>query len=90
MWQEHRLELSKDIDMTKYVAGAVVVFDIPLRQVKWVQHLDLSTESTQFRAYIYSAPVLADLDSDGKLEVIVGTSMVGSSVLLVDSYILVL
>ena len=76
--QENRAELGKDIDMNKYVAGAIVVFDLHLRDVKWVQHLDLSTDHTLYRAYIYAAPTLADLDSDGKLEIIVGTSMVAS------------
>lgn len=38
-------------------------------------HLDLSTDSTQFRAYAYSSPTVADLDGDGKLEIIVGTSV---------------
>ncbi len=40
------------------------------------QHLDLSTDYTSFKAYAYSAPTLADIDGDGKLEVILGTSMV--------------
>ena len=74
--QENKLELGKDVDIAKYIAGAVVVFDMRLRKVKWVQHLDLSTDHTQFRAYVYSAPTLVDLDADGKLEIIVGTSMV--------------
>ena len=74
--QENRAELGKDIDIAKYIAGAVVVFDLQLQNIKFVQHLDLSTDHTQFRAYIYSAPTLADLDLDGKLEIIVGTSMV--------------
>ncbi len=83
--QENSAELGKDIDTTKYIAGAVVVFDLHLRQVKWVQHLDLSTDLTSFRAYIYSAPVLADLDNDGKLEIIVGTSMVRTTLQIPDA-----
>ena len=67
--------------MSKYVGGAIVVFDLRLRRVKWQQHLDLSTDSTPYRAYIYSAPVLVDLDRDGKLEVVVGTSAVRSGLL---------
>ena len=62
------------------MGGAVVVFDLRLRRVKWQQHLDLSTDSTPYRAYIYSAPVLVDLDRDGKLEVVVGTSAVRNPV----------
>ena len=56
------------------------------RQQLWNQHLDLSTALTDFQAYAYSAPTLVDLDRDGKLEVILGTSMVG---LLVRSWLLV-
>ena len=74
--QARTRELDPGIDMSKYVGGAVVVFDLRLRRVKWQQHLDLSTDSTPYRAYIYSAPVLVDLDRDGKLEVVVGTSAV--------------
>ena len=70
------MELGSDIDVAKYIAGGIVVFDLMLRQVKWSQHLDLSTDHTQFRAYIYSSPTLIDLDADGQLEIIVGTSMV--------------
>lgn len=77
--QENRAELGKEIDTSKYVAGAVVVFDLHMREIKWIQHLDLSTDYTQYRAYIYSAPTLADVDLDGKPEIIVGTSMVRST-----------
>lgn len=69
-------ELESGLDISKYVAGAVVAFDVRTRAVKWRQHLDLSTDSAGFRAYIYSAPLLVDLDRDGKLEVVVGTSAV--------------
>ncbi|CAI7837363.1 unnamed protein product [Closterium sp. NIES-54] len=61
--------------MSKYIGGAIVVFDLHTQQVKWSQHLDLTTDSTQFRAYIYSAPTVVDLDGDGFLEIIVGTSV---------------
>lgn len=65
--------------MSKYIAGAVVAFDLRTRQVKWQQHLDLSSDQTQYRAYIYSAPTVADIDRDGKMEIIVGTSVVSPS-----------
>lgn len=44
-------------------------------QLKWIQHLDLTTDATQFRAYIYASPTVIDLDGDGRLEIIVGTSV---------------
>ncbi len=64
--------------MSKYIASGLVAFDLRTRLVKWSTHLDLSTDSTSFRAYAYSAPTLADIDRDGKLEVIAGTSVVRS------------
>ncbi|CAI5525941.1 unnamed protein product [Closterium sp. Naga37s-1] len=71
----HKHELEEGVDMSKYIGGAIVVFDLHTQQVKWSQHLDLTTDSTQFRAYIYSAPTVVDLDGDGFLEIIVGTSV---------------
>ncbi|KAJ4704507.1 Defective in exine formation 1 [Melia azedarach] len=70
-------EHSKDlggIDIGKYVAGAIVVFNLDTKQVKWITDLDLSTDSSKFRAYIYSSPTVVDLDGDGNLDILVGTS----------------
>ncbi|XP_074271530.1 protein DEFECTIVE IN EXINE FORMATION 1 [Silene latifolia] len=70
---EHGKELG-DIDIGKYVAGGVVVFNLDTKQVKWTAPLDLSTDSATYRAYIYSTPTVADLDNDGNLDILVGTS----------------
>ena len=43
--------------------------------VRWQTHLDLTTDTTSFRAYMYSSPTVADIDGDGKLEIVVGTSV---------------
>ncbi|XP_027072575.2 protein DEFECTIVE IN EXINE FORMATION 1-like [Coffea arabica] len=70
-------EHSKDlggIDIGKYVAGGIVVFNLDTKQVKWSTQLDLSTENGKFRAYIYSSPTVVDLDGDGNLDILVGTS----------------
>ncbi|XP_050114709.1 protein DEFECTIVE IN EXINE FORMATION 1-like isoform X2 [Malus sylvestris] len=69
----HRKELG-DIDITKYVAGSIVVFNLDTKQVKWTAELDLSTETATFRAHIYSSPTVVDLDGDGNLDILVGTS----------------
>ncbi|RZC80586.1 hypothetical protein C5167_043167 [Papaver somniferum] len=70
---EHLAELG-GIDIGKYVAGAIVVFNLETKQVKWTTQLDLSTDGSKWRAYIYSSPTVADLDGDGNLDILVGTS----------------
>lgn len=67
--------VGKDGDPGKYLASGVVAFDLHTRGIKWSQHLDLSTRYTRYKAAVYGTPTLADLDQDGLLEVIVGTSM---------------
>lgn len=70
---EHVKELG-GIDIGKYVAGGIVVFNLETKQVKWTTQLDLSTDNAKFRSYIYSSPTVVDLDGDGKLDILVGTS----------------
>ncbi|GAX73269.1 hypothetical protein CEUSTIGMA_g723.t1 [Chlamydomonas eustigma] len=71
---DHQKELG-DLDIGKYVASGVVVFDLRTKQVKWSQHLDLSTEMANFKAYAYASPTLVDLDRDGRMDIVMGTSM---------------
>nr|DAD28408.1 TPA_asm: hypothetical protein HUJ06_029876 [Nelumbo nucifera] len=68
------LEELGGIDIGKYVASSIVVFNLDTRQVKWTAELDLSTDTGNFRAYIYSSPTVVDLDGDGNLDILVGTS----------------
>ncbi|KAG6524948.1 hypothetical protein ZIOFF_014893 [Zingiber officinale] len=70
---EHSTELG-GINIEKYVASGIVVFNLDTKQVKWIQDLDLSVDSGNFRAYVYSSPTVVDLDGDGKLDILVGTS----------------
>jgi hypothetical protein len=63
-----------DIDIGKYVAGGIVVFNLDTKQVKWTAELDMSTDTANFRAYVYSSPTVVDLDGDGYLDILVGTS----------------
>lgn len=62
------------IDIGKYIASSIVVFNLDTKQVKWTAELDLSTDSGNFRGYIYSSPTVIDLDGDGNLDILVGTS----------------
>ncbi|CAA7051069.1 unnamed protein product [Microthlaspi erraticum] len=70
---EHLKELG-GIDIKNYIASSIVVFNLDTKQVKWVKELDLSTDKANFRAYIYSSPTVVDLDGDGYLDILVGTS----------------
>lgn len=70
---EHLKELG-GIDIGKYVAGSIVAFNLDTKQVKWTRELDLSTDTSTYRAYIYSSPTVVDLDGDGNLDILVGTS----------------
>ena len=71
----HSNEMDASIDVSKYVAGGVYVVDLKTLALKWHTHLDLSTDTVSYRAYIYSSPTLVDLDRDGKMEIVVGTSV---------------
>lgn len=76
-----------DIDLSKYVAAAVVSFRLdpspsassPLPPTslspEWIVHLDLTTDHTARRAYAYSSPVVADVDGDGIDDVVVATGL---------------
>ncbi|KAG6495520.1 hypothetical protein ZIOFF_043345 [Zingiber officinale] len=70
---KHSVELG-GINIEKYVASGIVVFNLDTKQVKWIQDLDLSVDSGNFRADVYSSPTVVDLDGDGKLDILVGTS----------------
>ena len=51
------------------------VADAETLAFKWHAHLDLSTDAVSFRAYVYSSPTLADVNGDGRAEIVVGTSV---------------
>jgi len=67
--------IAPDVQVSKYVAGGVIVFQLDTKEIKWSQHLDLTTDTTKLRAYIYTSPTIADIDGDGRQDVVVGTSV---------------
>jgi len=64
-----------DFDTSLYIAGGVACWDLEAEQWLWMVHLDLTTDKTKFKALIYGTPTVADLDGDGRYEVLIGTSI---------------
>ena len=55
--------------------GGVVCWDLEDEDWAWMVHLDLTTDRSSFKALIFGSPTVADLDGDGRSEVIIGTSL---------------
>lgn len=70
---EHRDKL--DYDPDDFIAGGVASWNIAKEEWSWLVHLDLTTDKTKFNALIYSSPTVADIDGDGRKEIIIGTSL---------------
>jgi len=64
-----------DIDPDNYIAGGIACWDLNSQRWSWTVHLDLTTDKTRFKALIYASPTVADIDGDGRSEVLIGTSL---------------
>jgi len=64
-----------DFDPEMFIAGGIACWDMETEDWTWLVHLDLTTSKSKFQAMIYASPTVADLDGDGRNEVVVGTSL---------------
>ncbi|CAM9105375.1 unnamed protein product, partial [Ectocarpus fasciculatus] len=62
-------------DPANYVAGGVASWSLETQSWNWLVHLDLTTDKSRFKALVYSTPTVADIDGDGRSEIIFGTSL---------------
>ena len=63
-----------DFDPSGYVAGGLACWDLNEQDWTWMVHLDLTTDTSKFKALIYSTPTVADIDGDIPLFLILITS----------------
>jgi len=70
-------KVGKDVsvDPRKYVACSLVVFDLRTSEILWRANLDLTTATAHYQAFIYTEPVIVDLDGDRSLDVIITTGV---------------
>lgn len=64
-----------DFDPSQYIAGGIACWDLQANEWSWMVHLDLTTDQTKFKALIHGTPTVADLDGNGRYEVLIGTSL---------------
>ena len=69
------MSISQEIEIEKYVAGGIVVVDIASHKIKWSLHLDLTTDKSAYKAYLFSSPTVIDMNGDKKQEIIIGTGV---------------
>ena len=68
-------EQKYEYDYTMYVAGGLACYDLTLHTWLWTSQLDLTSAKATLQAHIYSSPIVVDIEGDGSLDVIVGTSL---------------
>lgn len=74
--KEEDLQVPRD-QLGNFVASALMMYSFDSRRWTTQEHLDLSTDGSDGhgrRAFTYNTPTVADLDGDGKMEIIIGTS----------------
>ena len=66
---------ANNVDLSKYIACGIAIFDSNSQKPKKIIPLDLTIERTDYRAYLVSSPTIFDVDEDGFLDIVVGTSV---------------
>jgi hypothetical protein len=64
-----------DYDPSHFIGGGMACWDLQSQEWTWMVHLDLTTDQTKFKALIYGTPTVADLDGNGRQEILIGTSL---------------
>lgn len=50
------------------------MYDLQRRTLEWQVQLEQTTNTIEYRAYIFTPPTIVDIDQDGFMEIVVGTS----------------
>lgn len=67
-------EMEDDVDVSKYMAVGLVVLDGETLETKLSVHLDSGTADDPSHARAYASPNLVDVNADGRLDIVIGTS----------------
>jgi len=70
-----RSQLGKDVDISKYVASAIAIYDLRWHIMQKIIPLDLTTDRTEFRAYLVASPAVYDIDNDNHNDIIVPSTV---------------
>jgi len=72
---KERAKLPVGLDISKYVAGGIVVFDLGTLEIKWTLNLDMTTDLSLYTGYIYTSPTVVDMNHDNMMEIIIPTGV---------------
>jgi hypothetical protein len=68
-----RARLPRGVDPSKYVASGLAVIDAECGALLWRVEFDMTTQVTPFATFVTAKPVVADLNGDGVLDVVLVT-----------------
>eukprot|EP01133_Synstelium_polycarpum_P000363 gene363-421_t len=71
----HMSKMDQDVDLTQFVAGGIVCFNLQDFTIKWQTHLDLTTDMKTFNGYLYNSPTVVNLVGDSRLEIAIGSGI---------------